>query len=97
MGIDITACALCPPERMIQYSRANPNYPIKFKRETKSNSNQGIIQRQLVTIDCTPDAGVVSVLFGFDSHTICPSNELVVTIFARQAETKGRGRNVRYR
>jgi hypothetical protein len=27
-------------------------------------------QRQLVAINCTPDAGVVFCLFGFDSHTI---------------------------
>lgn len=28
-------------------------------------------QRQLVAINCTPDAGVVSCLFGSDSHAIC--------------------------
>lgn len=38
---------------------------------TKSDSNRGIIQRQLASIDCNPDAGALPSLTGSDSHTTC--------------------------
>jgi hypothetical protein len=40
------------------------------KKKDESASNSASFQRQVVTIDCTPDHGVVSSLFGSDSHTI---------------------------
>lgn len=54
----------------LQYTSAAARYPINQTNEN-GRIQLGYHHRQLVAINCTPDAGVVSCRFGSDSHTIC--------------------------
>lgn len=51
-------------------------------QENRLNPHQHTsFQRQVVTRDCTPDSGVVSSLFGSDSHATLPSDPLRMNLY----------------
>lgn len=79
----------------LQYKLAAAMYPINQTKRTRIQL--GIIipdQRQLVAINCTPDVGVVSCLFGSDSHTICKRGPTCQRYEQRRAR---KGISVRFR
>lgn len=54
-------------------------------------------QRQLVTTDCVPDAGVVSCLLGSDSHTTCPYPYIMFSIPSRVCRENRKKTNIAIR
>jgi len=82
VDVAVHALRLFRPYDFAIIQSAEANQP--RNKSQNSHVQNGIFpfQRQLVTIEYIPEAGVVYTLFGSDSHTtVCPCSALVMTVF----------------